>query len=276
MSISLSFLITMPIFAQDIAIISPADKVIADFITEKQTLNTSMQNIQALQQGKVDFAIVNSNHVYDVQQSTPTLKSVVALYPKVLAFITKKESNITSLLDLKDKKFRACFTCKGTQSFCNKIFSACDIKQSYKQIPFDEAKKQLKSGEIDGLFSLVGHPNEDIRKLNKELNITFIPLVGKKLDQLNRDYPYFVKSGMPKGIYPNLNKDIKSIGVKALLLTREDINESCVHDLTQTILNNMKTIKETNFIYREISKKTLLEGLVLPQHKGAAKAFNGL
>ncbi len=275
-TLTLSFFLISPTFAQDIATTSHADKIIADFVNKKPILNTSIQNIQALQERKVDFAIIHSNHAYDMQKSTPALKSIAALYPKMLAFITKKESPITSLLDLKNKKYRACFTCKGTQSLCNKIFSACDINQTYKQIPFNEAKEQLKSGKIDGIFSLVGHPNEDIRKLNSELNITFIPLIGKKLDQLNNDYPYFVKGGMPKGIYQGLEKDIKSIGTKALLITREDVNESKVYDVTQTLLDNMQTVKKTDLIYRGISRKTLLEGLILPQHQGAIKAFNEL
>lgn len=71
-----------------------------------------------------------------------------------------------------------------------------------------------------------------------------------------------------------LENDIKSIGIKALLVTREDVNESAVQTVTKVILENIKTIKKTNFIYRGISKKSLLEGLILPQHKGASKAFN--
>ena len=67
---------------------------------------------------------------------------------------------------------------------------------------------------------------------------------------------------------------IKSIGVKALLVTREDVNKSVVHAITNSILQNMQEIKKSNYAYRGISKKCLLEGLVIPQHKVAIKAFN--
>ena len=273
-TLSLSLLLSLSVFATDIAAITPEDKVIADLLNKKISFNTSMQNIQALKDKKINFAIIHSDHAYDMQQSTPELRSIMALYPKMLSLITKKESNITSLFDLKDVKIRACFTSEGTQSISDKIFSVCDINHDYKQLPFAEAAKKLKNGELDAIFSLVGHPNPNIEKLNDEFNITFIPLFGKKFDQLKNDYPYFVKGGFPQEIYQGLENDIKSIGIKALLVTREDVNESAVQTVTKVILENIKTIKKTNFIYRGISKKSLLEGLILPQHKGASKAFN--
>lgn len=273
-ALSLSLLLSLSLFAKDIAAISPADKVIADTLYKNISFNTSMQNIQALKDKKVDFAIINSDNAYDMKKSSPRLKSVVALYPKMLAFITKKGSNITSVLDLNDKKIEACYTCKGTQSLCKKIFSAWDINHEYAPVPFAEAKEQLEDGKVKGVFSLVGHPDLELEKLNNELSITFVPLFGKKFDQLRNDYPFILKGGMPEDVYQGLEQDIKSIGIKALLVTREDVNESVVQTVTQTILDNMKDIKKRNFIYRGISKKTLLEGLILPQHKGAIKAFN--
>ena len=271
--LSLSLLISLSLFAKGIAAISPADKVITDILDKNISYNTSMQNLQALMDKKIDFAIINSDDAYAIKKSSPNLRTLVALYPKMLAFITKKGSNIPSILDLNDKK-KACYTSKGTQSLCKKIFSTWDISHKYIHVSFDEAKKQLEQGKVSGILSLEGHPNQDIEQLNKELSITFVPLYGKKFDQLKNDFPFILKGGMPKGVYQGLERDIKSIGIKALLVTREDVNEKMVQTVTQTILENIKDIKKRNFIYRGISKKTLLEGLIFPLHQGAIKAFN--
>jgi len=154
------------------------------------------------------------------------------------------------------------------------ILSAFDINNTNIHLPFQEAKEKLKMGKLDGFFTLCGHPDKDILTLNNELNISFVPLFGKKFDQLNNDYPYFLKSGIPKNLYKNTEEDIKSLGVKALLVTREDVPEDSVYDITQILLKNIDHIQSVNPIYRGFSKKSMLEGLTIPQHKGAIKAFN--
>ncbi len=272
--VSLFFAFTYLLYAQEIATSSQVDKVISHILKYDSSLHTSLHNIQALHEKKVDFAIVNSHQAYAMKKSMPELRSIAALYPKMLAFITKKDANISSINQIKNKKLHIAVTSDGTKSLCDLLFSTLNLPNDYNTSTFLQAKKTLLNGSIDGLFTLVGHPDSDIMQLNKELNISFIPLYGKKFDQLNNDYPYILKGGMPKGIYAGLKHDIKSIGVKALLLTREDVNESRVFDVTNKLINNMKTLKTTNAVYRGISKKSLLEGLVLPQHKAAIKAFN--
>ncbi len=268
------FLFSFPLLAEDMVAINPADKVIAQVLTKTVSLSTSMHNIQTLQDKKVNFAIINSDDAYTMKKSMPNLRSIAALYPKMLALITKKDANISSFSQLKEKKLHINYTCKETQSLCQLILPAFDIKSDFNTSTFADAKTKLEDGRIDGIFSLVGHPDLDIIQLNSELNITFVPLFGKKFDQLNNDHPYIVKGGIPKGIYLGLDKDIKSIGIKALLVTRKDVNESIISHITKKLLDNIKTIKTSNPIYRGISKKSLLEGLILPQHKGAKKAFN--
>ncbi len=273
-TLSLFFAFSYTLLAQEIAAIDQADKVVTNILAKEATFDTSLHNIEALHNKKVDFAIVNSNQAYAMKKSMPELRSIAALYPKMLAFITRKDANITSISQLKKKKLHINVTCEGTDTLCHLIFPTLNIPNDYNVSTFIQAKKELNDGNIDGLFALVGHPDSHIIQLNKELNISFVPLFGKKFDQLNTDYPYILKGGMPKGIYTGVEKDIKSIGVKTLLLTREDVNESSVFNLTNQLLDNLQTIKTKNAIYRGISKKTLLEGLVLPQHKGALKAFN--
>ncbi len=234
--------------------------------------NTSLENILALQNKKIDFAIINSDSAYHAQEMMPTIRSIVALYPKMLTFITKKDANITSIKDIKNKHLHIAYAGKDMQLF-KQVLSTYDINDNTKAMTFESAKEKLKSGELDGFFSLLGHPSRQLKELSLEQHIALIPLFGKKFDQLKSDFSYILKGGVPEKMY-GVEEDIKSIGVKALLVTRADVNETLVHSITKDILENMQEIKKTNLTYRGISKKSLLKGLVIPQHKAATKAFN--
>jgi TRAP transporter TAXI family solute receptor len=255
------------------------DKVISDTLNKTmhiqiREVNSSLENIRLLEKKQIDFAIVQSDIVYqEAKKSLPNLRVIMGLYPKILAFIVRKDANISTIEELKNKKLKLAYTTDDAKALDNRIFTAFNILPSLKKVSYYQAKKDILSGDLDGFFSLQGHPNQATDTLLREHNLTLIPLYGKKFDQLKNDFPFIVKGGMPKGIY-KLEEDIKSVGVKALLITTKEMNESTVYEITKTILENMDTFKEANPVYRGISKKDSLEKLILPQHKGATKAFN--
>ena len=129
--------------------------------------NTSLENIQALKRKEIDFAIINSDSAYHAQKMVPALRSIGALYPKMLALITKKESNITSILDIKSKHLTIAFTGKDTQ-LCKQVLAIYDIDSTRQIMTFESAKEKLRVGKLDAFFSLVGHPARQIKELSLE------------------------------------------------------------------------------------------------------------
>lgn len=232
------------------------------------------QNISLLEHKKADFVLTNSDIAHKAYQKDDKLRAVVALYPKVLTFITYKDSNITSFEDIQKvlSKVTICDQSGSTQS----LLSSLGVEQNLTQLDFSTTQKELKERKIKGFFTLLAHPDPKLERLHKEQNITVVPLYGKKFDQLKMRHSFILKGGIPEGLYQGIDHDIKSICIKEVLLTRADVNESRVYTLTKSLLENIQTIKKTHPIFRGISKKHLLEHLSIPQHEGAIKAFNDL
>ena len=64
-----------------------------------------------------------------------------------------------------------------------------------------------------------------------------------------------------------------SLGVKAVLVTREDMADDAVTAVTLAVLDNFDEFKESHPAYKDITKESLLEGLAVPQHPAAIAAF---
>ncbi len=237
-----------------------------------KTINEPKSAIQALLEKKADFAIIPANTLTLENQPVSRLRSVMALYPQILTLVTSANKPIHHLQDITTYSLHTAATSTQAQYLLEQISPEFDLANN-KILDFKEAVKALRSHKLDGFFVLCVHPSANMTALHKELNTTIVPLYGKKFDQLHNDKPYIIKNGIPKGMY-GLKADLKSIGVKTLLITREDVNASIVENLTTSLLENIDTLKENNFIYRSLYKKTALEGLLIPQHKGAFKAFN--
>ena len=255
------------------------DNVVADILNntmhvQTREVNSSQENILLLEKQQIDFAIVQSDVAYEkAKKSMPNLRVIMALYPKMLAFVSTKEANISAIKELKKKHLKLSFVSDDTSQIYHKVFQVFDINNSLQIDSFQEVKKHILSGDIDGFFSLQGHPNQVTDALVREHNLTLVPLYGKKFDQLKNDYPFIIKGGIPKGLY-GLEEDVKSIGVQALLVTTKSMDEQTIYHITKTILENIDRFKEANPVYRGMSKKHLIEKLLITQHKGATKAFN--
>ena len=266
-----------------LAVNQKVDIVLADILNKDtavalKTKATQKECLSLLKKHQVELAILQNDTAYHIykgtgKESTPKLRVIVALYTKILTFITRKDSNITSLDDAQRKHARVSFAINDTETTCQTIFSDFDINCSIALTKFEYAKIYLQQDKISGFFTLQAHPSEEIQTLLKEQNITIVPLISKKMAQVKMKHDFFIKEHIPKEIY-NTKDDIQSIGVKTLLVTTSDVSEEDIYKVTKTILNNLENFKKANPIYHGISKKTLLEGLTIPQHKGAIKAFN--
>jgi len=131
----------------------------------------------------------------------------------------------------------------------------------------------LKDNKIDGYFGVFGHPTANIKDASNSVDIDIVPLEGPAIDALVEKYSYYAKGIISKSFYKGVEKDVPSIGVKAVLVTKDSIDDKIVYTLTKTILDNFDEFKGLHPAYKTITKESLLQGMAVPQHPGAIKAF---
>ena len=131
----------------------------------------------------------------------------------------------------------------------------------------------LKNNQIDGYFYMVGHPTANIKDAANSTDIKIIPFDNDILDSLVEKYPYFTKGFIPAGTYKNQPNDVATFGVKAVLVTNENVNENVVYLLVKAILENFDEFKKLHPAYENLTKESLLNGLSAPLHDGAKKYF---
>ncbi len=100
-----------------------------------------------------------------------------------------------------------------------------------------------------------------------------MPLEGPAIDALVEKYSYYAKGVISGTFYKGVEHDTPSIGVKAVLVTKDSIDEKIVYTVAKTILDNFDEFKKLHPAYKTITKESLLDGLAVPQHPGAIKAF---
>ncbi|WP_263832125.1 TAXI family TRAP transporter solute-binding subunit [Sulfurospirillum oryzae] len=246
----------------------------------------SIYNVNTIKAGELDFGIAQSDTVYQAYRgegkfegaaAIPELKSVIAIYPELLALVVSQKSDIKKITDLKGKKINLDSPGSGTRFTANIVFDAFGMKLS-ALAPTNELKSSdgptlLQHNQIDGYFFLAGHPTANIKDAANVVDISIVPIEGPSIDALLKKYPYYAKGFISKTFYRGVPNDVPSIGVKAVLVTNSKVKEETVYQVTKAILDNFEKFKELHPAYKTITKQSLLEGLSAPQHPGAIRAF---
>jgi len=245
----------------------------------------SVYNVNNIEANELDFGISQSDTAYQAYKGLDKfkkrpikgLRSVIAIYPELLTFIVKKDSGIKTMADVKGKKLNIDIPGSGTRMSVDTIFKLLGIKTSdlalANELKSSEGPTMLKDNKIDGYFFTVGHPTANIKDASNSVDIDLVSIEGKEIDALIAKYPYYAKAVIPGTMYKGVTHDTTSIGVKAVLVTKNTIDEKVVYTLTKIILDNFDKFKKLHPAYKTITKKSLLDGLAVPQHPGAIKAF---
>ena len=240
----------------------------------------AIYNINAVLKQEFNFAISQSDTIYHAinnemnfkDTNSKVLRSIIAIYPELLTFIVNKKSNIHSIEDIKGKRINIGSPYSGSELSTLEVLKEFNIKRTdlsqASSLNAMDTADALRDNKIDGYFFMVGHPTQNIKDAIESLAVTIIPIRGKKVDNLVNKKSYFVKSLIDADLYDEINISIETIGTKSVLITSTHVSEELVYNFVKIILDNFEEFKKSHSVYENLTKKSLFEGLIAPQHKG--------
>lgn len=246
----------------------------------------SVYNVNTIKAGELDFGISQSDVVYQAYnglgekfkgKAQKELRSVMAIYPELLAFVTRKDAGIKSMADMKGKKINIDVPGSGTRLTVELVMKALGVEASSltlkSELKSTEGPNMLKDKKIDGYFGMFGHPTANIKDASNSVDINLVPISGPIIDDLIKKYPYYAADSISGKLYKGVTKDVPTLGVKAVLVSSTALDNKAVYVVTKAILDNFDSFKKLHPAYKYITKESLLNGLSAPQHDGAKKAF---
>jgi TRAP transporter TAXI family solute receptor len=247
----------------------------------------SIYNLNALRDGELDFGIVQSDWQYNAFKgqgvfahgpAMSKLRSVFSLHSEMFTVVARGDSDIRSFDDLKDHRVNVGNPGSGMRAIMDELM---DIKGwgkgSFKEVlelrPADQAKA-LCENKIDAMVFAAGHPNGLIQEVTSMCNARIIPIDGDEVTKLLNAHPYYARTSIPGGMYRGNAVDIPTFGIKATLVTSEDVDEETVYLLTKAVFDNFDSFKTLHFVFATLDKDRMVSaGLTAPLHEGALRYY---
>src|SRR6266699_821954 len=148
-----------------------------------------------------------------------------------------------------------------------------DLKRKYLRP--GPAAEELKGGSIDAMFLVGGYPVPAIRELAASSPIRLVPIEGKIVDGLKKDFSFYTRTEVPAGSYFGVDSATTSLGFSALWLVNADIDADLVYAITQSLWNPATAVLlgALDPIGNRIRLDRALDGLSVPLHPGAARFY---
>ena len=274
---------TFQVVANSIQTYGPV-KESEDYRVKAQSSAGSVENLRKVNQGKMDFGVVYSGHVYlgregELKNDDKKYEDVLAvayLYGAPAQLVVHKDSGIKSTKDLEDKKVGVGNAGSGAFANCELFFNHMGVWDEIERnaMGYNDAANAFGNDQLDAFWLFTAFPSGAVIMAAQTNDIELVDL-GKDAAESGffEEYPYFTKLVIPAGTYKGVDVDTPSFQDSTLWVANSEVPDEVVYDLLSKIytdegLEYMHGQKKT---FKEMAVETGVNGIVTPMHPGAEK-----
>ncbi len=244
----------------------------------------SIENIEALRDGSVDAAIVQSDVAYLAHKGSgpfiqkgafEDLVAIANLWFKDLHILVSTDLDVDSVRDFSGLSLA--IGEKNSETLLNSNLtllmadlSPVDIDPHY--INYIQASKGVLRGDLDGIFIMESWPTDIITALIEQKEMKFIDLDNEIANKLKEKIKWFRSGVIEAETYKGQDEDIKTVRQDSLLVTTKEKSSELIYAITNSLWNEQNlNIFRNGFQGREIMVFDHQSRYVsIPMHDGAA------
>ncbi|HJU31909.1 MAG TPA: TAXI family TRAP transporter solute-binding subunit [Hyphomicrobiaceae bacterium] len=246
----------------------------------------SLDNMKLVGSGNADIAFTQVDTAVDAVNGRDKfpkklpIRALAVMYSNLMQVVTLEGNGITKFSDLKGKRLSTGAPGSGTEIFAFRVIEGMgldkDKDMSRERLSAAESANALKDKKIDAFMFVAGVPTAAITDVAatpgvKMLLVDHADAVPKMVQKYGAAYAPAV---IPKGSYPNQDKESHVAAVWNIMAVREDFPEDLAYKLTQIMLEKREDLgkvhKEALNIKVENQKS---QNAGIPWHPAALKYF---
>lgn len=245
----------------------------------------SQANIRglSLSTGDLHIALSNSAISYFGVRGESTwekaydIRAVVTMAPNVAMFVTKADSGIKSIADLKGKRVVIGPAGAGFEMFVTPILEEHGVK-------LDEIDKvngtqgnavnMLSDGAADAAFLGGAVPAAAISQACASFDTSFVPFDPEVRQRLVDKYPFFHPYTIPGGKYQGHDEPYEGLNVGSMhVITSASADEELIYQITKTIWENRAVIASKHGAGKAINEDNAARYTGTEFHPGAIRFY---
>ncbi len=274
----------------------PLGGMLAQLISNKATVGTqkisataeaagaSVGNVRLLGNKEIESAFVAADILDAAYNGSgqfnggalKNLRALGALYPETVQLITRGDSGINSVRDLKGKSISSGAPGSGQYQLLTDLLrvygmTRADVKEDSSS--FSQAVDKIKDGNLAATLITAGVPTAAVTDFAQSHALKVIPLTGPEIAELQKQQPYYASVPLPANTYKGQTTAVPTLAVMAVWATHEALPEAVAYEVTKALYENTAIMGQVHVQGKNIALATATAVGTAPMHPGAAKYF---
>ena len=247
----------------------------------------SIANLNALAKGEITFAMAQSDWQFHAYRGSSDwggekltgLRAMFSVYPEPFQMVVKRDAGITRWNDLKGKRINVGNPGSGHRKTFEELVPPgrwASWLGSVSELPSNEQVDAFCDNKFDVFVFNVGIPNQAMQRAVADCGGQIIgPRSSTIRKTASAACPYFAKVTIPAGTYWAEQPEVKTFGVLATLVTRDDTDTKIVDALLKAVFENFDEFRGKHPAYKQSEPSAMAsEGLSAPLHPAAQTYFH--
>lgn len=251
-----------------------------------QSTNASAHNVTAVQEGQLEAGLAEAGVVYMAYRGEgpfegyekPDIRAVAGLFPEHLHLVLAEDVSLDSLQDLKGKRVGIFQAGSGSQIAVRAILeefglSLDDIDEA--ELNTQQSSERLADGQLDAFFVTGGTPMAGLVQLGATQGFDLYRFSDEEVQRISEALPYYTPATIEAGTYENIEGDVPTAAVTAVLVTNADQPEELIYDITGALYHerSQALFGDGHPKAGAIDLETALDGVAIPLHPGAQRFY---
>jgi hypothetical protein len=248
-----------------------------------ESTSGSQENIRRLDTGELDFAVSNASITYFAVRGTEgwdkpyEVRSVMTLAPNVSIFLTRADSGIKTIQDLKGKRVVVGPAGAGFEYFLRPLLAAHGVSYSdFTALNATQAASvdMLADGSAAAVHIGGAVPTASITQAAASMDIYFVPFDERAMKQLVSEYVFFNPAVVPANTYRNQAADFHGLDLGSMhFITSASQDEDLVYRVTKALYENREQVVQRHAAGNAINPKNVVRDTGTEFHPGAIRYY---
>ena len=255
-----------------------------DGISVQVLPGAGIANVMAVESGKAQIGLANSVSTVDGINGKPPFDvkathvcNVATLYPQFFQVVTRADSGIRTLADLKGKALAGQQKGNTGEAITNHMLQAYDLSfDDLSRVSFGsytDSVTLMKDGNAQFFTLGTSIPAGAVMDLASARDIRLIGIPDDGLARMREFNDGYRRGIIPKGTYPGQEQDVPTVEYAAHFIVRCELDEQMVYDMLDSIYKGRDDLAAIARAIKGATPASMGKDIGVPMHPGATRWY---
>jgi TRAP transporter TAXI family solute receptor len=247
----------------------------------------SVATIESVRRGRLDLGVVPSDVLADAvagqgafrsQGPTTDLRVLFAGPDEMLTVVARKELGIRTVAEIRGTRINIGNPGSRQRANLDRVMASLGLTRSdfagVRELPAAEQHRAFCNKELDVIVYSVGHPSGLIHDVTRLCQGGLVDVSGPAIDRILAQYQEYERAVIPGGTYSANQADVRTFGVRAVVVTSPRVSEAMAYEITRTVFDNVDAFRRLHPAFETLSVAEMVHPSGrAPVHAGALRYY---